>query len=549
MAVGPDGAPGVGHMPLVRGDGAYDLMGRIGRYGRRFRIGARAAFTPEESGRLYLGMNDQYPADNWGCVRARVEGPLLAEAGGPLVSCFPETEAEVQVRPAGVWADSGITVRRGDRLLISAQGFWVHPGDRMQVDPNGIDRSLEGLRAGALLGRIGEHGQRFVVGALHLLDAPEPGRLYLAVNSMEPAPRARPAAVRAGWLQALRDAAHRPAEAPRPNFEGALEVTIRAAAGFKDAGDDRGLPCRLLATQGGTGGVAVAVSPDGKLLATDSRVHSVLLAHAATGAGIRQLRGHFDDLSALAFTADGRQLVSASHDRTLRLWDVTEGRCVRTYAGHRERVVSLAVSRDGARFASSSRDGAVLVWDAAAGRVVQPLPGHRTGAYLAFSPDGSRLASACQDGWLRLWDTKTWQCVRTVFAQCGTCWAVAWAPDGSRVAVGGRMTSVRIWDPAKGERVRSLAVPNAEVRGIAWSSDGRRLVAAGKDGTLRIWDAATFELARTIEAHSSEARSVALSPDGQRITSTGGDGAVRIWGLNATDRAKAAGGGEPRPGP
>ena len=54
--------------------------------------------------------------------------------------------------------------------------------------------------------------------------------------------------------------------------------------------------------------MAVAISPDGKLLAMDSRTHSVMLAHAATGAGIRHFQGHVDPISALAFTVPSRSL-------------------------------------------------------------------------------------------------------------------------------------------------------------------------------------------------------------------------------------------------
>jgi WD40 repeat protein len=71
---------------------------------------------------------------------------------------------------------------------------------------------------------------------------------------------------------------------------------------------------------------AVALSPDGQLLATASRDKRIRIWDAATGQLIQSLdtvrdQGHRHSVNALHWTANGYQLISASDDRTLCFWN------------------------------------------------------------------------------------------------------------------------------------------------------------------------------------------------------------------------------------
>jgi WD40 repeat protein len=66
----------------------------------------------------------------------------------------------------------------------------------------------------------------------------------------------------------------------------------------------------------------VSFSPDGRLLASASYDHSVLIWE---GDACRPLIGHADAVHGVAFSPDGQRLASASQDQTVRLWDATTG--------------------------------------------------------------------------------------------------------------------------------------------------------------------------------------------------------------------------------
>ena len=66
-------------------------------------------------------------------------------------------------------------------------------------------------------------------------------------------------------------------------------------------------------------------------------------------------------------TPDGQQAVSASEDQTLKVWDLASGAELRTLAGHFEEVTAVAVMPDSRRAVSASYGRMLKVWDLASG--------------------------------------------------------------------------------------------------------------------------------------------------------------------------------------
>lgn len=122
-----------------------------------------------------------------------------------------------------------------------------------------------------------------------------------------------------------------------------------------------------------------------------------VLADFETGTAVR-LRGHRDDLAALAFAPDDRQLATGSVDGTIRLWEVPGGRLVTELPGHLESVEAVAFSPDGQTLASVNPGIEVTFWHVPTLRELARLAHPEAGYHVAFSPDGRRLALSTTAG-------------------------------------------------------------------------------------------------------------------------------------------------------
>jgi len=110
--------------------------------------------------------------------------------------------------------------------------------------------------------------------------------------------------------------------------------------------------------------LVLAVSPDGKLLATGDRGRSVQLRDAATLELRSTLVGHRGPVSALAFAPDGRRLASGDHFGAVKLWDLATSEELLELEGMVNCVHLLQFAPDGETLIAGSRDhgGHFVVW-------------------------------------------------------------------------------------------------------------------------------------------------------------------------------------------
>lgn len=258
-----------------------------------------------------------------------------------------------------------------------------------------------------------------------------------------------------------------------------------------------------------------------------------------SGKEVRSIQGgpdeeHFKKVIALALSPDGEVLASGGEDTHIILWKLSTGHEIKPLLGNAGYVNGLSFSLDGRRLVSAGADGSVRVWETATDAEVVLL--HRAApAYTAaFSPDGKELISGHERA-VKLWDLATGGAVRTLRGNDGPVKQVEFSRNGKLLAALDKDV-VAIWERSTLE-LKLRLVPNTLDRrftAFALSPDARVLVVgSGSDkySFITFWDVASATLLGRLTTQPAQFLSLAFSPNGKLLAGGSNDGGLTLWQL------------------
>lgn len=309
--------------------------------------------------------------------------------------------------------------------------------------------------------------------------------------------------------------------------------------------------------KGHTSGItSVAVSPDGRLLASASGLRNshIQLWDLVAQKEITTFEGAF-----AVFSPNGKMLTAIRsapgklNANEVQVWEI---------ATRRERVSllatglgrSLAFSPDSRLLAvgAVNEDTNAYVWDLVSGEQRAVLRGHKTYVMAtAFSPDGKVLATGSKDGAIKLWDIESAKEVAELKdtprprESLLPVRALVFAPDGETLVTSNEMLPVGLWDVAKKKRwarlenqiIRANGVGSgADAVSLSFSADGKRLVLGKNTNGFEVYDMDTVERIASVRHDGGRPTVAAISPDGKTVVTGSADGLIRVWDVPASKK-------------
>ncbi|MFV9507530.1 MAG: WD40 repeat domain-containing protein [Oscillochloridaceae bacterium umkhey_bin13] len=242
-------------------------------------------------------------------------------------------------------------------------------------------------------------------------------------------------------------------------------------------------------------------------------------------------QGHQRAINALAVSPDGSVLASGSDDGTVRLWQLPAAQSKGTIGAHQGAVLALAFAPDGQHLASTGMDGVVRLWALHDSDTVTTITlieedGLSATAVLGvgFTAAGALVAGTVYDGGVRLCDVQSGQPKATLQTGAGG-WLIALAPGPANSLAAlddaGRLWA---WGPDGAMLGRGAF---ADASAITATPDGR-LLTVGRQGGLKLW-MLSAEGPLNQAAVPSFGDSVATGPTGLIVVGTR-MGVIEIWG-------------------
>jgi len=329
-----------------------------------------------------------------------------------------------------------------------------------------------------------------------------------------------------------------------------------------------------------TGRVSLAFDPDGKSLTMFEGARKFVREAVVEGKFLGSAGGHGRSVTGLAVSPDGKWLASEGEDQRIRIWRIATGECVAEPRPAHGEGRGVAFSPDGQWLvAGGAYHGFSVLENSADPPAFTEQKGHDVIPYRvhAFIPaHDARLFVASQYGSARAIDladrkeygpgfTVNTEPKGMVISPDGNWVAVAFgysytpaprvfnratgkempalqgsptsgidtvqfSPD-SRLLAGGGQSGVTLWEVATGKKYLHFGKHESSTEALAFSSNGRLLVLGG-DADLRLWEVATGRLLGSRRADSRAVLAATFLPQPGRLASAGTDGAVLIWDVS-----------------
>jgi WD40 repeat protein len=328
---------------------------------------------------------------------------------------------------------------------------------------------------------------------------------------------------------------------------------------------------KLRTLKGGPKGepTCIAVTANGKWIATGTREGDVTLWDGRTTRAPRSLPNHQSEVGQIVFSPDGSQLITICDD-SATVWDAASARKLDTFQHGQKYGVSAAMNSAGDKLVICGGSN-VSIWDLATRQMIESwrvlhsvqcakwdegmiLLGHSDGSVsrwlgesakaltmyggksrtrimaLDASPIEGLIAVARENGAVTLWDLDLGKPRHVLRGHFSKASAVAFSPDGSRLVTGSWDKRALVCDVETGTTLHQLTGHTDCIESVAYSPTGEFVATGTRNRELFLWNADTGRKEKALSKADEWTKALAFSADGRRLAANlNPENAIRVW--------------------
>jgi WD40 repeat protein len=299
----------------------------------------------------------------------------------------------------------------------------------------------------------------------------------------------------------------------------------------------------------------VAVSPDGKLLATgswDTIVNLWDISNPAFPVEMPSLIAHTTPVEGLAFSSDGKTLATSGNDNLI-LWDTSDPSAPKMLSKIEGYYINPQFSQDNKILSSlrinpDANNVGVLfnVSDRKSPEELSQLDSRDESVdmdIIALSPDRNLAFTLLRNGDVLEWDIADPNnpvFLSTLEGDDESVHSMAMSADGKTLALGNSDTTIALWDvsdPAAPVKSSIWSGHSLPITSLAFSADGDTLASSSNDAKAPIilWDISNRNVpkkTRTINGHTLTITSLLFSQNNDILIDASRDGTVMLWDVS-----------------